>query len=220
MSLFNKIAFWLSLFISLFLFAFLLINPEDFKLFLAKDGSASGGLVEELTVIVLLPAIFLGFISFWKFKKSSVIPNPAYWVLIWTLAILYFAGEEASWGYWYFHWDTPEVIMELNDQGETNLHNMSSWLDQKPRILVELFIFIAGFILPLTLYFQNREVFGWRRWIYAPKSLIVAGGLFVTVRIADWIPALSKTLGSSELREFAVALFLSLYIISFKYREV
>lgn len=42
------------------------------------------------------------------------------------------AGEEASWGQHFLGWSTPESWNELNDQHETNLHNIGSWADQKP----------------------------------------------------------------------------------------
>src|SRR3546814_15941194 len=59
------------------------------------------------------------------------------------------AGEEASWGQHYAGWLTPENWQALNDQGETNLHNTSSWLDQKPRTLLEIGVIVGGILIPL-----------------------------------------------------------------------
>src|SRR3546814_4167282 len=53
------------------------------------------------------------------------------------------AGEEASWGQHYAGWLTPDNWQALNDQGETNLHNTSSWLDQKPRTLLEIGVIVG-----------------------------------------------------------------------------
>jgi hypothetical protein len=75
------------------------------------------------------------------------------WLLAWvTLAFIgcaYVAGEEASWGQHFFAWTTPEEWRLYNDQGETNLHNISSWLDQKPRLLLEIGVLVGGLVFPL-----------------------------------------------------------------------
>ncbi len=36
------------------------------------------------------------------------------------------AGEEISWGQCLFGWTTPDFLMGLNQQGETNIHNIYS----------------------------------------------------------------------------------------------
>jgi hypothetical protein len=97
---------------------------------------------------VLIPGIILAFYAAIKYRKL-VSPITVIWIVLWAMACTYFAGEEASWGQWYFGWESPEWFESVNDQGETNLHNMSSWADQKPRALVELFILISGVIIPL-----------------------------------------------------------------------
>ncbi len=72
------------------------------------------------------------------------------WVALGTLACLYIAGEEASWSQHDLGWPTPEAWRAVNDQGETNLHNVSSWLDQKPRLLLELGVILGGIGVPLA----------------------------------------------------------------------
>jgi hypothetical protein len=195
--------------------------PERFAALLAKD-SADGatGLVEHLTVAVLLAGLSAGA---WALLARRVTHAPARaWLLLWLLAVLYFAGEEASWGQWYFGWETPAALAELNDQGEANLHNTSSWLDQKPRALVELFVLLAGVVAPLA-----RRA-GWRRgaaadaprwdeWVTAPDALLPAALPFVLVRVAGWVPG-TGALGDSELRELALAWFLAWYLASFAVR--
>src|SRR3546814_16819658 len=75
------------------------------------------------------------------------------------LGSVYMAGEEASWGQHYAGWLTPEGWQAINDQGETNLHNTSSWLDQKPRTLLAIGVLVAGIIVPLPVRRRpaNRE---------------------------------------------------------------
>ncbi|WP_025896830.1 hypothetical protein [Sneathiella glossodoripedis] len=108
-----------------------------FPEFAANHLNGETGIIENLTVVILIPAILLaGYIA----SNRRHLPENWmwYWYMLLGLACLYFAGEEASWGQHWFGWETPESMKKLNDQGETNFHNMSSWLDQKPRLLVEL----------------------------------------------------------------------------------
>lgn len=50
-----------------------------------------------------------------------------------TLSCFYIAGEEHSWGQWFFYWETPEFWGEFNRQNETNLHNTSSLFNHLPQ---------------------------------------------------------------------------------------
>lgn len=70
------------------------------------------------------------------------------WVALAGLACFYVAGEEISWGQHLAHWNTPDYWRAINDQGETNLHNTSSWFDQKPRTLLELGVIVGGLLGP------------------------------------------------------------------------
>ncbi|MGE4312822.1 MAG: hypothetical protein AB7E85_00950 [Pseudobdellovibrionaceae bacterium] len=76
------------------------------------------------------------------------------WIGIAFLGSVYITGEEISWGQWFFNWATPEGWAQYNDQGETNLHNTSSWLDQKPRLLLEIGVIVGGILIPLSRYFK------------------------------------------------------------------
>lgn len=172
---------------------------------LARDAVGGGGLFEQLTVAACIPGIFAGVfvIAFRRRSRRRVL-----YAGFWTLALVYFAGEEASWGQWYFGWKTPEVFLPFNDQGETNLHNISSWLDMKPRILVEVFIGALGFALPLY------AAAGGRKWtsdiVILPAYFFPVGAVFMLSRIGDYFPV---NIGNSEFREFVIAFFLSAYMI-------
>ena len=83
-----------------------------------------------------------------------------------ALGSLYIAGEEVSWGQHFLGWDTPERWQELNRQDETNLHNISSWLNQKPRGILLIGIVVGGLVLP----FVQRRVVSLRD---GPVSLII-----------------------------------------------
>mgnify|MGYP004003521081 FL=1 len=205
----------------LYFFSIALTNPEQMDLYLSRDSLEGAGLVENLTVIILIPGIVAGLYGFFRFRSVMKHGWTAYWLLLWTLACVYFAGEEISWGQWFFQWNTPEDFAQINDQNETNLHNISSWFDQKPRALVELWIFIGGVIMPFYSLLQRKpRQMSSSFWLHPIPQLISAGMFFTIVRISRWmeIYEFNTLFGSSELRELCVALFLSLFLISFPVR--
>jgi hypothetical protein len=51
------------------------------------------------------------------------------WVALVTLACVYLTGEELSWGQQLLGWSTPDLLVAVNKQGETNLHNISTWFN-------------------------------------------------------------------------------------------
>ncbi len=68
---------------------------------------------------------------------------------VFAVTCLFIAGEEHSWGQWFFYWNTPEFLAELNRQQETNLHNISHWFNQTPQTVLQVAIVVGGIILPL-----------------------------------------------------------------------
>lgn len=192
------------------------ISPDFTRQYI--DGEL--GVIENLTVIVLIPAIILAIYLVSQFRRLPSVML-AVWYGILGLACFYFAGEEASWGQHWLGWATPDSIKELNDQGETNLHNMSSWLDQKPRLMVELSAIIGGVIMPIVFHIrkfsfpQNSwKFYFWPTWVCLPVSLIV--GL---VKLPDRIFGTHNIpypfdLRVSETQELYIALAFSIYLAS------
>ncbi len=76
------------------------------------------------------------------------------WFGLAFICCAYVAGEEVSWGQHFFEWGTPEYWHQINDQQETNLHNTSSWLDQKPRLILMAGI-VIGTLIIRPLVFKN-----------------------------------------------------------------
>ncbi|MCA9310988.1 MAG: hypothetical protein KDA21_07270 [Phycisphaerales bacterium] len=218
---------WLSVIVPLVVPVMLLItaaiSPHQAHRMVAKEK----GIVEHLTVIVLLPGIAAGLWGVWVAHRRRLTPRwwiPA-WFLMWTMACVYFAGEEISWGQHYFGWSAPEAISEINDQHETNLHNMSSWLDQKPRALVELFIVVGGLIIPIIHALQGQKRPGpsrWDYWVWPNAACATAAAMMVASRVGKTLdhsmPDLMAGLGNSETREYTVALFLTVYMVVWAYR--
>ncbi|MEH6405365.1 MAG: hypothetical protein V7750_18480 [Sneathiella sp.] len=176
------------------------------------------GVIENLTVIVLIPAIFLSVYLVVNYRALPANWLPYFYGIL-GLACLYFAGEEASWGQHWLGWATPEGFKELNDQGETNLHNMSSWLDQKPRLLVELSAIIGGVLLPLYRKYKGThftpgswQSFFWPTWVCFPVSLVIGVIKLPDRLIGGQNIPFPFDIRVSESQELYVGLAFSLYL--------
>jgi len=107
------------------------------------------GFVETLQTLTLVIAIF--FLIKTRNKLSSIkLFN--YFLFIKIIALIYYLGEEISWGQHFVNWSSPQWFLENNNQKETNIHNVSNLLDQLPRSLVILW---CAFIPLIINYLQN-----------------------------------------------------------------
>ena len=113
------------------------------------------------------------------------------WLKLWfgiaALGSLYVGGEETSWGQTYLHWGTPESWMAINDQAETNLHNTSDWLDQKPKILLEIGVLVGGIIVPALARWKPHKLPSRFAAIYPTWQTSVAAGTALTLKIIDTV---------------------------------
>lgn len=139
------------------------------------------------------------------------------WVICFCLGCAYISGEEISWGQHIFEWGTPEFWAGVNDQQETNLHNTTSWLDQKPRLLLLIGIIVGGLIIPLLQKFKPAILPQKLAIIFPPAILSVTAILCVIIKIADKISKhvddihlLSR---GSEVEELYLFYFVMLYLI-------
>jgi hypothetical protein len=195
----------------------LIVFPEHAQELIGEEN----GIPDLATPIVLVPAIIFGFRCH-ALRKQLPAPWLHVWLMLTTVACIYFAGEEISWGQSLFHWQTPEVINQINDQHETNLHNMSSWFDQKPRLLLALGVLIGGIVLPLRRKWKGTvySIRDWRYWFWPDFVCLPAGLLAFVVRFPQryenitghWL--FSVPFRTSEMQEFYFAFFLMLYLAS------
>jgi hypothetical protein len=113
------------------------------------------GIVENMTVLFLVAAIGFCIASLSRINRLRLSGFLKAWLFILIMGAAYFALEEISYGQHMFGWGTAEAWKELNDQDETNLHNVYSLFDQVPRALLSLGILIGGIILPLYRRFRD-----------------------------------------------------------------
>ena len=116
-----------------------------------NDFLLENGPIENIQSILLLFSILILLSLINKIRFNQII---TIFVIIKILALIYYLGEEISWGQHFFKWNTPELFNEINNQKETNLHNISNLLDQLPRSLVVLW---CGFI-PIIFYFLKKKI--------------------------------------------------------------
>lgn len=218
-----KIWLWLWLPVVLFVFIFgsAIISNYVHETFFAGEL----GVIELATPVMLVPAIFGGIIIFIN-REKLVTKQLGYWILLVTLACIYIAGEEISWGQQLVGWGTPEWVKEVNDQHETNLHNTSSWFDQKPRLLLEMFVFVGGIFLPLKRKLQDIKLprDSWQYWLYPTVVCLPVSILAILSRAPERIKTLFDMSGTvidvrySEVQELYLAIFLMIYLLSIKKR--
>lgn len=181
----------------------------------------------ELGIVELVTPLFafIGFIFGLKMLRLlRGIPgiHVRIWVMLMTLSCFYLAGEEISWGQQLFSWQTPEAIDKINDQHETNLHNMSSWFDQKPRMLLEIWVAIGGILVPVRqLSGSVRPAKGSAKDYFWPTvEVLPTAVLAILIRLPPRLKvlmgmhALPLEIRWSEIQEYYFALFLMLYLMS------
>lgn len=176
---------------------------------------------ETLQFVVIAIAFLIGLTTLprieWKTRKDL-----GAWIVLATLCCLYVAGEELSWGQHVFQWGTPKFWHTVNDQNETNLHNISSWFDQKPRLILLIGIIVGGIVIPILQKYYPARLPSRFDSFYPPASLFVPA-LFCAV------PQLVEKLGEamempvfarvSEVQELYMFYFVALYLWALRSRE-
>jgi len=212
---------WLPVVFFVFIFGSAIISEYVHETFFAGEL----GFIELATPIMLVPAIISGFVIFIN-REKLITQQLAYWILLVTLACIYIAGEEISWGQQLVGWGTPEWVKEVNDQRETNLHNTSSWFDQKPRVLLEIFVLVGGIFLPIKRKLQgiNLPRDSWQYWLYPTTVCLPAAILAIFSRMPERINNLFDMsenivdIRTSEVQELYFAIFLMIYLLSIRKR--
>jgi len=180
------------------------------------------GIVENGTAVALLPAVVLG-IRGLGYRAAFPTGWLTAWLLMLIAAALFFAGEEISWGQQWVGWATPEPVAALNQQGEFNLHNMGKQLTSRtPKFLAGVVVVVGGIVVPLWRRWRGVADTGradWRYWLVPTRAVVPAAALMLGLRIVA-VAADRLGLGAvapldidlSELQEFYIALFLTLYV--------
>ncbi len=182
------------------------------------------GLLEDTQVLFLL--IALGLSVYMAFQKNEKWLR--WWLIFISAGLFYLITEETSWGQHYFGWEMSGIFDIFNDQGENNIHNSSSWFDQKPRAILLFGMILGTIVHPLLKRFRGRGLFD-NPWWLAPTLVCLGPVVFSQVgaipeRIDDLnmfnISAQAFTGGyrSSEMEEVYMYMFFVTYLLSLRYR--
>jgi hypothetical protein len=195
-----------------------LLPGETYQYYVAER---EYGIVEWMQPILLVPGIVFGALAlrFWPQLPTATARG---WILLVTLGAFYMMGEEISWGQWIFMWDTPDVMLEINKQHETNLHNSSSWFNQKPRLLLELWVLFGTIRSGMRAYKHLSDDNGTTAyWFWPTRPLAWTGVLAMLAmmpeRVTDWwgvTPPFPFDIDAAEAQELVLAAYLSMFLAS------
>lgn len=170
------------------------------------------GFLEQFGNVILVVALVA---MVWAIYRADSMWLRA-WMILVTLGTIYVLGEEASWGQHYFHWQTTGWFASHNDQGETNLHNTSSWFDQKPRAVLQLGVIVGGILHPLVKRFRNGRGLFDNPWWLAPTVACLPAALFSILagvpKAVDKLHLLPFELHSFRSSEFEELFFYTFFV--------
>ncbi|MEM9468742.1 MAG: hypothetical protein AAF988_01115 [Pseudomonadota bacterium] len=196
------------------------INEEQRAWLVAENGP-----YEILQAVILIMALVIAIYTL--FKTSAKHKWLIAWVGFASLCCLYVAGEEISWGQHILKWDTPEYWQALNDQGETNFHNTTSYLDQKPRLLLVIGVYIGGLILPLMIFYKSKilEKPFFKRFevLYPTTQFFLLALICLFIKVTDKVSDFSSFnifARNAEIEELFIFYFVFLYLILMKKRLI
>ncbi len=165
---------------------FVVLFPAFWVVVVGNDRMLKGeaGIVENMTVLFLVVAIGFCVSGISTANRLGLSSMLRAWLFIMIMGSAYFALEEISYGQHMFGWGTAETWKELNDQDETNLHNVHAMFDQVPRAMLTLGILIGGIILPLYRHFRGIQLDQSDRlyWQWPTLDCVTIGLLVILIR--------------------------------------
>jgi hypothetical protein len=196
---------------------FALVFPFIWVALAGNDRALKGesGMVEIATFLFLVIGIGFCVSSLTITRRIELSAYLKGWLLLLIMGATYFALEEISYGQHMFGWGTVDSWKELNDQDETNLHNVHALFDQVPRALLTLGILIGGVLLPIYRHFRDIQLDENNRfyWQWPTIDCVSIGLLVILIRpIQSLID--SDVISTGESKEMFFALFILLYCVS------
>lgn len=219
-------AYWLWLPLA-FLAALIWASHEGATVYDRIFNNERNGVMELAQALLMAGAFIVSLATIRPLVRMRASPWLYAWVALAALGSLYVAGEEISWGQHFFGWATPEGWSALNDQNETNLHNISAWFDQKPRHLLSAGVIVGGLVIPVLALFRPDIRAGRLGLILPPflclPSAALASFLGLAALFDDEVTKLfdgfSVVIRPSEAQETYFYSFILLYVVVL-YRRV
>ena len=131
-----------------------------------------GGIVEWATFLLLLISAYM------LFCCAKTVHSGLFRVIYYILSGISFVigMEEMSWGQMIFNWKTPSQLALINDQGETNLHNIgliSSHSDLVYGLILALIIFATLAAERPTKQIKNKNFYTAMLELAPSKMLLI-----------------------------------------------
>ncbi len=181
------------------------------------------GVLENVQIVVLMVALMYG-VAILRMPALREHRGLMPWIALICVGCVLMIGEETSYGQHFMGWRTPQWLAEANKQQEINLHNMSSWFNEKPRVLLELGVIAGGIVHPLLLRFRGRGLIA-NPWWLMPTGVCLATALiaeFSTLpeRLFDigLLPSPISGMRISEIHELFIFYFFVIYLASLRAR--
>lgn len=195
------------------------------------------GPIEYANVLLMFPGIAA---CLWCAGQCRAFPSRwlAAWMLLWACGLIFIAGEELSWGHHILVQtglkEPAEVIetkLGVNEQGETNIHNLDNplgkFLGRIAKLILEFSAYFFCVMLPiigavLKNRLSTRGVLYWLLPTYA--TTVAAAATFLVYRPMRFYFAATNDgdtpswLRTSEVQEFFLGLTLVLYVLSILWR--
>lgn len=172
---------------------------------------------EILEFLLLILALGACLDFFFRMPHKTLLLK--FWFGLAAICCFYVAGEEISWGQHVWDWATPDYWSYVNDQQETNLHNTSSWLDQKPRLILELGIVVGTLVLPILKKRGLLKLPTYLEVLLPPKQLSLIALFVVVPQMFEKIFEVFDIVifvRFSEVQELYMFYFVLLYILMLK----
>mgnify|MGYP001196441053 CR=1 FL=1 len=128
------------------------------------------GLIENIQVLLLIFSLINIIITIYHNKNYNNDFILKYFLILYLLSVLYFLGEEISWGQHILEWDSNEFFLTYNSQKETNIHNISNLFNEIPKTFLTLWCGLS-FLLFKYLSFFNMNKIIYKKIIFPSKEL-------------------------------------------------
>ena len=186
-----------------------------------SDLHSENGPHELLQFFILLIAFFVSLRTL-QFMDRRRNPWLTAWMVLAAACCFYVAGEEMSWGQTIAQWHTPAQIAALNDQDETNIHNMSSWLDQKPRAVLEIGTIIGGLLIPLLRRIRPSLLPARFNAIYPTDAAVPTAAVYFVFKLAEAVSRhffhVNLFERAAEVSELYMYYFVMIYMLDMRHR--
>ena len=202
---------WIPIFAMVFqTFLEIFVSEDTLVIMLSESGPH-----ETLQAVIMLFSFLLAGGCFLDKRVSKTLLLRG-WFFTAMICSFYVAAEEVSYGQHLWGWSTPDFWRGVNDQEETNLHNTSSWLDQKPRLILILSIVIGTLIVPLLKKLKLLSLPAHLEDLLPEKVLSVIALFVVVPQIFEKLFELFDIqifTRFSEVQELYIFYFVLLYLV-------